>query len=89
MALPRRYFLKTSLVNQQKLLRNEGISISGNVPVVLFKKQDDGLGKLSVSPRSNSGNGGRVIRGYRGGKNRKPSDLLKMSPDNHLEGTSP
>jgi hypothetical protein len=44
------------------------------------KKRNNGLKNLSVSPYSKSRNGGRVIWDHREGKNRKPSDLLKMSP---------
>ena len=45
--LRRRCLLKTSLLNQQKFLQNEGISILGNMSVELFKKRNDGLGNLS------------------------------------------
>ena len=36
---------KTSLHNQQKLLQNEGISISANKPIELFKEGSNGLGE--------------------------------------------
>ena len=59
--LRRRCFLRTSPLNQQKLLQNEGVSIFGNVPIELFKKRNDGLENSSLSPRSKSRNGERVI----------------------------
>ena len=36
-----------TLLNQQKFLQNEVISILRNVPVELSKKRNDGLGNLS------------------------------------------
>ena len=50
------------------------------MPIGLFKKRNDGFGNLSVSPRSKRRNRGTVIWDHRGAKNKKPSDLLKMSP---------
>jgi len=73
---------KISLHNQQMFLQNEGLPILGNKPIELFNEQNDGLGNSSVNPYTKSRNGGRVIRGHQRGKNRKPSDLLKMSPTN-------
>jgi len=56
----------TSLHNHQKILQKQGIWILGNMPIELFKKQNDGLGNLSVNPYSKSRNGGRVIWDHRG-----------------------
>jgi len=58
--------LKTSLGYQQMLLQNEGISVLGNMPIEFSKKQNDGLGNLSVSLCSKSRNGGRAIWEHRG-----------------------
>jgi hypothetical protein len=65
--LHRRCLLKTSLLNQQKFLQNGSISISKDMPIEVFKRQNDGWGKLSVSPRSKSRNGGRVTWDHRRG----------------------
>ena len=74
--------LKTSLPNQQKFLQNEGISILGNMAVELFNKRNDGLGNLSLSPRSKGRNRGRVICEHRRGKNKKPPHSLNVAPTN-------
>jgi hypothetical protein len=48
----------------------------------LFKKQNDGLGNLPVSPRSKSRNGGRVIWEHRRGKHKSPVYPLNVAPTN-------
>jgi len=78
----RRCFLKTPLHNQQKLLQNEGISISANKPIELFKEGSDGLGNLSVSPRSKSRNGERVICEHRRSKHKNSPYSLNIAPTN-------
>jgi len=55
--------------------------------VELFKKRDDGLGNLSVSPCSKGRNGGRVIWEHRRGyhKNRPySSSIAPTSPHTNL-----
>jgi hypothetical protein len=62
------------------LLQNEGISISANKPIELFKEGSDGLGNLSVSSRSKSRNGERVICEHRRSKHKNPPYSLSIAP---------
>jgi len=76
--LRRRCPLKTSLLNQQKFLQNERISILGDMPIGLFKKRYDGLGNLSVNPAPKQ----KWREGYLGSSERwiqKPSISVENS----------
>jgi hypothetical protein len=81
-ALPIRYSRKTSPHNQQVPLQNERISVLGNTPIEFFKKQNDALGSLSVSPQSKSKNRGKVIWEHRRGEHKSPSNSLNVAPTN-------
>jgi len=78
--LLRRCPQKTSPHNQQILPRNRVVSILGNMPIGSFKKRNDRLGKLSVSPCSKSRNGRRVIWEHRRGLHKNPLYSLNIAP---------
>ena len=54
----------------------------GNMPIGLFKRRNDGLGDLSVSPCSKSRNAGRVIWDHRRGEHKSPPYPLNVAPTN-------
>lgn len=81
---------KTSLPNQQKIPPNGGISILGNVPIGLFKKPNDGLRNLSVSPCYRRRNEGKIIWDHRRDWNKSPphplNDCTKLQVHQAEEG---
>ena len=78
--LRKRCLLKTSLLNQQKFLQNEGILVLGNMPIGLFKRRNDSLENLSVNPCSKRRNAERVIWDHRRGEHKSPPYSLNIAP---------